>query len=124
MKFLIIAAAAFGLVGCGVPLTVGGPAPAPLEKTTIDDRALLAAWQSHDAFQDALNLWIEAKPSIVGTPQAKRVADINDAITAALQAAEAAVAAGSTTDYAVAIAQVTKATVDMRVALAALKGVK
>lgn len=122
MKRLLIVMAAFSMTACaGIPVDVTN-APAPLEKTTIDDSALLTAWKSHDALQDALNLYMDAKPSVIGTPAAIRVADVNDAITAALTAAEAAAAAGSTTDYLIALAKAKEALASMRSALAALKG--
>ncbi len=94
-------------------------APAPLASTVVDDKALQAAWASHGLLQDALNLFLDAKPKVIGTPAAKRVADANDALTAALTAAEHAVAAGSTKDYGVAMANAKGAIVQLR---AALKG--
>lgn len=123
MKKLILIAA-LCLSACTSPLgTFLTPAaPAPLAHTTIDDSALMTAWKAHDALQDALNLYMDAKPSIIGTPAARRVADVNDAITAALTAAETAVAAGSSTDYAIALAKAKEALSQMRTALAALKG--
>lgn len=120
MKRLFLAVAALSLGACQMPAI--GVAPAPLAATTIDDSALLTAWKAHAALQDALNLYMDAKPSVIGTPGAKRVADINDAITAALSAAESAAAAGSSTDYLVALAKAKEALGQMRTALSALKG--
>ena len=124
MKLMLPLCAALALSGCALPtMTLGGPqAPAPLAATTIDDRALTAAWKTHDLLQDALNLYMDAKPSIIGTPQARRVADVNDAITAALSAAEAAAAAGSTTSYLAALTDAREALAQMKTALASMKG--
>lgn len=124
MKRLLTIVATVLLAGCQLPIVGLNPtqAPAPLAKTTVDDSALQTAWKAHDALQDALNLYMDAKPSVIGTPAAHRVADINDAITAALTAAEAAAAAGSTTDYLVALAKAKEALANMRTALLALKG--
>lgn len=126
MKIAFTLCAALALSGCAIPaVTVGGglpAAPAPLAKTTIDDRALSAAWKSHDLLQDALNLYLDAKPAVIGTPAARRVADVNDAITAALTAAESAAAAGSTDNYLMALAKAKMALTEMRAALAALRG--
>lgn len=97
-------------------------APAPLAKTTIDDRALQAAWKSFDVSLDAINLAMDLKPSLIGTPGAKRLANAIDAVSAALTAAEHAVAAGSTTNYITAMANVRNALTEMRLALTAMKG--
>ena len=123
MKRLLIMFAALALTACNGMAFSPFAAPAPLAKVTIDDTALAVAWKSHDLFQDALNLYLDAKPKAIGTPAARRVADINDAITAALTAAEAAAAAGSTTDYLIALAKAKEAIANMRTAFTALKGV-
>jgi len=126
-KLILVAMAGLSLSACAIPglptlANVSTSAPAPLERTTVDDQWLATAWKSHDALQDALNLYMDAKPSVIGTPAMKRMADINDAITAALTAAESAAAAGSETDYLVAIAHAKQAFTEMRGALMALKG--
>lgn len=121
MKHLAIVLA-LALSGCTLPAVTAGQAPAPLAATTIDDSALETAWKAHDALQDALNLYMDAKPAFIGTPAAKRIADINDAITAGLSAAEAGAAAGSTTNYLTGLAKAKEALAQMRNALSALKG--
>jgi hypothetical protein len=122
-RLLLMAMAALSLTACQTPaLNDVVTSPAPLAKTAIDDSALEAAWKGHDALQDALNLAMDLKPSLIGTPAARRVADINDAITAALTAAESAAAAGETTNYLVALANAKKALTEMRGAILLLKG--
>lgn len=122
MKKSILMALALSLSACGaIPASVA-QSPAPLASTTIDDRALTTAWKSFDAALDAINLAMDAKPSLIGTPGAKRLADAIDAVSATLSAAESAAAAGSATDYGVAIAKSKDALTQMRQAIAALKG--
>lgn len=126
MKKLIMVSM-LALSACTGPLgsiltTPTAQAPAPLAKTTVDDSALLTAWKSFDAMLDAVNLYIDAKPAIIGTPGAKRLADAIDAVSAALSAAESAAAAGSTTDYLTALAHAKQALAETRMAIAALKG--
>ena len=118
---LLAALAALSLAACQLP-AVSTQAPAPLAQTTIDDKALDVAWKSLDAALDGINLALDLKPSLIGTPAAKRVADGIDAVTAALTAAEHAAAAGSTTDYAKALAEAKSAYAELRLALQALKG--
>lgn len=122
MKIIATLCLALSLGGCAIPAALAPVAPAPLAATTIDDRALSAAWKSHELLQDAINLYLDAKPAAVGTPAARRVAAVNDAITAALTAAESAAAAGSTTNYLTALADAGRALAEMRGALATLKG--
>jgi hypothetical protein len=123
MKRLIILGCALSLGGC-VPLlsamTGTLPAsPAPLAQTTIDDKALSAAWKSFDVALDAINLLIDHKVIVAGSPKAKAIADGIDKVTGFLTAAESAAAAGSATDYKVALANAGGAIVELR---AALKG--
>lgn len=121
-RTLLLAAALLSLTACDAARQFDLPtSPAPLAATTVDDSWLQTAWKSHDALQDALNLYMDAKPSFIGTPAAKRVADINDAITAALTAAETAAAAGSEADYLKALAKAKQSLTEMRGALAALR---
>ena len=127
MKRFLPLLAALSLTACQLPdISIGSgmipQAPAPLAKVTFDDSALSTAWKSHDALQDAINLYLDVKPKVIGTPAAKRMADANDAITAALTAAESAAAAGSTTDYLKALAQAKDAINQVRAAFSLLKG--
>lgn len=121
MKKLLTAIAVLSLAACQLP-AIPTQAPAPLAQTTIDDKALDVAWKSLDAALDGINLALDLKPALIGTPGAKRVANAIDAVTAALTAAEHAAAAGSTTDYVTALAQAKSAYAELRLALQALKG--
>lgn len=118
----LILAAALALSACsGIPV-VATQAPAPLAQTTIDDKALLTAWKSFDASLDAVNLVLDVKPSLIGTPGAVRLANAIDAVSLALTSAESAAAAGSTKDYTIALANARNSLTEMRMALQALKG--
>ncbi len=121
-RTILILATALSLSACGVIPASVASAPAPLAQTTFDDKALRTAWDSLDVAADAINLVLDVKPRLVGTPAMIKAADALDATSAALSAAEAAVAAGSTTKYSIALAQAKKAMADLRVALLALKG--
>ena len=118
----LIFAAMLCLSACsGIPVTMT-EAPAPLAQTTVDDKALETAWKSFDAALDAVNLVLDIKPSLIGTPGARRLADAIDATSLALTSAESAAAAGSAKDYAIAIAQAKGSLSEMRMAIQALKG--
>jgi hypothetical protein len=122
MKKFLAPFVALALVACaGIPV-VSTQAPAPLAQTKIDDTGLEVAWKALDTALDGINLALDLKPALIGTPGANRVADAIDAATAALSAAEAAAAAGSTTSYATAMAKAKEALTEMRVALQSLKG--
>lgn len=115
MKKLIFLCA-LALTACAVPATIG-QSPAPLASTSIDDVTLTAAWKAFDVALDAIDLWKAAKPSVKGTPQAIAVANAIDKVTHFLTAAESAAAAGSTTDYGVALANAKSALTELRLAL-------
>ncbi len=119
-RLLLIAGASLSLTACQLPnIQIGAEAPAPLAATVIDDKALMAAWQSFDLALDGINLLADKGYLVPGTAKAIKVADGIDKVTAFLTAAESAVAAGSTKDYAVAMANTRGAIAQLR---AALKG--
>lgn len=117
MKRLILIAAALSLPACALPSFSLGTAPTPLASTVVDDKALDAAWRSFDIALDALDLWMDAKPSVIGTPKAIKIADGIDKVTTLLTAAEKAASAGSTKDYAEALTDAKAALVELRVAM-------
>lgn len=126
-RVILVAMAALSLGACTSPLlsvlpgAVPAP-PAPLAKTTVDEKALDAAWRGLDASLDAINLAMDLKPSLIGTPGAVKVANAIDAVTAALTAAESAAASQEATNYADAMAKAKQAFVELRLAIQALKG--
>jgi hypothetical protein len=127
VKHMLLAAlAAVSLSACTPGVTTGSvPVPAVLATKSVDETALRAAWGSFDVALDAINLWMDAKPSVVGTPKARRVADAIDAVSAALTAAQVtadALNAGKIADvgaYTTAMANAKIALTNLR---AALKG--
>lgn len=108
-KLLLIAGAALALAACNLPAFSPTQAPAPLAQTTIDDAGLSAAWKSFDAALDAINLLIDAGVLKPGTPKAIGIADGIDKVTVALNTAERAAAAGSTTSYKTALLEAKQA---------------
>lgn len=120
MKKLLPLLAALSLGACQLPdISIGSASPAPLAQTVVDDKALMAAWQSFDLALDGINILADQKYLVPGTPKAIAVADGIDKVTGFLTAAESAVAAGSTKDYGVALANVRGAIAQLR---ASLKG--
>src|SRR6266446_1196582 len=102
-RILLAACAALALSGCAPGLLTGfGAAPAPLERTTIDDRALEAAWRAFDLALDAINLLGDHGVIVPGTPRGKAVAAGIRTVNRSLAAAERFAAAGSSADYATA----------------------
>lgn len=93
--------------GCGV--TTGslgvGSSPAPLAQTKIDDTALIAADKSFDLFNDAVNLLIDRKVIVPGTPLARNLAYWIRKVDGALQTAYHAAEAGHAATYAEALAE-------------------
>ena len=114
--------AALSLTACQLPdISIGSglQSPAPLAQTTIDDKALSVAWKSFDIALDGINMMIDAKLIVIGSPKANKIADGIDKVTGFLTAAESAAAAGSSKDYLTALANAQGAITQLR---AALKG--
>jgi hypothetical protein len=114
---LVLSLAAFSLTACTGTLPSPTAAPAPLAATTVDDVALEKTWRAFDLALDAINLLGDAGKIVPGTPKGKAVASGIRRVLAALQAAEHAAAAGSTTSYRTALDEATQAIADLRVAL-------
>lgn len=130
IKKLFLAGAALSLTACTGPLgsilttPPAVTAPAPLAKTSVDETALRAAWGAFDVGLDALNLWMDVKPSVIGTPAAIKIADAVDIVNAALTAAQVAADAGNSGDYIAAMAKAKVAISDLKAAISAAKGAK
>ena len=120
MKRLRIAVAAslmLSVPGCaGLGALMTGP-PAPLAKTTIDDRALETAWKTFDVALDAINLLTDKGVIVPGTPRARSIAAAIRKVNSALAAAERFAAAGSATDYATALREAVAGVNEIRTAL-------
>lgn len=111
----LLACAALLLSAC-TPLGRPQTAPAPLAGTTIDDSALFTAWKAFDIVLDAVNMAGDAGWIVPGSPKGKTVAAAILKVNAALGAAERFAAAGSTTDYLIALAQAKEGLTELRVA--------
>jgi hypothetical protein len=109
---------ALSLCSCGPMLTaMGGPAPAPLTRTTIDDTALMTAWRAFDVALDAINIMTDRGLIVPGTPKARRIATAIRTVNRALATAERFAAAGSATDYGTALREATAGMNEIRSAL-------
>lgn len=116
----LLAACALVLAACD-PAALGGvaapAAPAPLERTTVDDAALQKAWQTFDALLDALNLLGDAGVIVPGTPRGRAVAAAIRKVNRGLAAAERFAAAGSTSSYLEALNEAGAGIAEIRTAL-------
>lgn len=114
---------ALSLSGCaGLLGAIAGPAPAPLARTSIDDRALETAWRSFDVALDAIALLTDRGVIVPGTPQGHSVAAAIRAVNRSLAAAERFAAAGSASDYATALREATEGMNTIRQALGGNNG--
>lgn len=91
---LALSACAPGQVGIG-----SMPAPAPLQATVIDERALITAYATFDTALTAIDALVVAGVIVPGTLRAMKVQQLIRTAQAALNAARAAQRAGSATDY-------------------------
>lgn len=115
MKALIVLSLLLG--GCSALPVNPTIAPAPLQKTVIDDVALKTLWQVFDVTLDGIKLLREAGVLVVGSPKALKVANGIDHTAIALNAAEMAIAAGSTVSYGVALTAAMAAIAELKLAL-------
>jgi hypothetical protein len=125
LKKMIMAVAALSLAACSGPLgSIGTPPAPPLAQTKIDETALRAAWGAFDVALDGINLWMDAKPSVIGTPAAAKIADGIDAVNAALTAAQVAADGLNSGAYLKAMAEAKVAISDLKAAISAAKGAR
>jgi predicted small lipoprotein YifL len=95
----------------------GATAPAPLNATTIDDKALIVALQSADTIATSIDALVAAKVIVPGTPRALAVQSALKRLKSFLQAASAAQRAGSATSYARALGSAATAAKDIQSAI-------
>lgn len=98
-----------------------GTPPAPLQKTVIDEKALLATWDAFDVALSAIDALVATGYIVKDTPFALKIKGYVETTQTALNAATAAQKAGSATDYITALTEAQKA---MKLAGAALKAGK
>lgn len=111
MKRLLITAA-LALSACAP--TAVTTAPAPLNQTVIDEKALLVAINGAEAIRAAVDVLVAAKVIVPGTPRALAVRDALVKARNGLNAAAAAQKAGSTASYFTAIEQANQAITQIR----------
>jgi hypothetical protein len=124
-KFLIIAALG-SLAACTTPQldtattvvnTIPTESPAPLQRTIIDDKAIVFAYQSYDMVLDLTDIALDAKLITPGSPQALKLKSYLQQTRYWLNAASAAQKAGSVTSYNSAFANARNALAQARLAL-------
>lgn len=109
--------AALALCACAGMSAFVPAAPAPLAQTTIDDTGLDAAWRAFDVALDSINLLGDLGVIVPGSPQGRAVAQAIRTVNRSLSAAERFAAAGSQTDYALALREAMAGMEDLRTAL-------
>lgn len=97
--------------------SLGVTPPKSLAVTALDEQVLETTWKAFDNVQDAVNLYLDAKPSAIGSPFMKRFADINDKVLKALTAATHALKAGNADNYVVALREAQAALRELGVVL-------
>lgn len=114
-KMMVAAIAALSLSACAANGGISGipAAPAPLEKTTVDEKALLFAAAGAELALTAVDQAVLLGKLPFGSPIALRAKGLIEDIQAALNAAAAARKALSTTEYLAAIAEGEKAMAEL-----------
>lgn len=118
MKALFAACAALSLTACDFGSVAS--APAPLEQTAVDEKALTLAAQAVDAAAVAASALVRVGAITPGSDRALAVAKALSTARDAVNAAENARQAGSAADYVTAIARANAAVADIRAILANL----
>lgn len=135
IRSILCLAAALSLAACGgspgtvasagsTPAQSSASAPAstsvsPLANTTLDDKAIIVAFEALDAAATAADALVAAKAITPGSPRAVTIANGLDGARKWLNIASAAQRAGQADNYVTAIAQAAAAVAGVR---AALKG--
>lgn len=101
-------------------LTPIQPSPAPLERTVIDEKGLLATWAAFDVVLASVDGLIASKVIVPGSPSALAIKGHIKTTQNALNAATAAQRAGSAKNYFAAMIEAEKA---FRLVATTLKGI-
>lgn len=107
-----------GAIGTAIDAS-GAEAPAPLADTSIDEKAILVALESADTIATSVDVLIDLKVIVPGTPRALAVKSALIRMRSALTAASAARRAGNAKSYADLL---TNAAIAARDAAKAIKG--
>lgn len=117
MKKLLIALA-LSTAACTPGIDILG-APAPLQKTVIDEKGLLAAWSDFVVALTAVDGLIVAKVIVPGSPRALQIKGYLKTAQNGLNAATAAQKAGNASSY---FAALNEAQTALRLASTTLRG--
>lgn len=105
MKKILIALslASMSLSSCTTVRSLSGPAP--LSRTTIDEKTLIVGLQTFDTVLTAIDRLVAARVIVPGTPRAIQIADAIQKAKVAYQAASAAQKVGNASSYLAALVQ-------------------
>lgn len=117
MKKLLLCLSVLALGACTPTLSDLATAPAPLERTSIDEQGLIVAVDTFETLLTVVDQLVAANIIVPGSPRALSLQGHLRTAQAGLNAAAAAQKAVSTTDYLTALAQVRAALVQARIAL-------
>lgn len=99
MKRLLIGMMALALSACSaVPVGIEKP-PAPLEQTVIDEKGLIAVFSAFDLTLTAVDSLLATGVIVAGSPKAIEIRGYLTRAQDALNAADAARKAGSSSNY-------------------------
>jgi hypothetical protein len=108
------------LSACAVPTTGSGvltTSPAPLASNVAVRQGLVTTWQAYQVAIQATQLLIKVGVIKPGSADALYIAGLNDRIHLGLNAANAAVDAGSEKDYSAALSDAQQALTQLQAAL-------
>lgn len=116
IRMILAACAALSLAACDPPAIFS--APAPLEQTVVDEKAVTLAAQSVDAVALSTTALVKAGVIKPGTPAALKIARALDLARDSVNAAETARQAGSATSYVTAINRALAAVAEIKAIIA------
>lgn len=103
MKRLCIVMMALALAACAADPAGFDKPPAPLEQTVIDEKGLIAAFSAFDLTLTAVDTLVATGVIVPGSPKAIEIKAYLTRAKAALNAADAARKAGSSSSYSAAL---------------------
>ena len=124
MNYLALPLAAL-LAGCSPSILAGAAdvvstAPAPLERTVLDEKAVTLAAQAVDAAAISASAMVRVGIITPGSPTALKLARALDTARDGVNAAELARQAGSASSYSVALDKALAAVADLKTILASI----
>lgn len=120
MRKMLLSIALMSMTVAGCTPAIVNQAPAPLQQTVIDEKALITAFSAFDVLLTAVDGLVVAKVIVPGSPTAAKLKGYLATAQTALNAAAAAQKVGSTSSY---LAALDKAREAFKLTSATLKGI-